>query len=129
MLDRTHWQSLCVVFTALRRADWAAGILIAWLGIFAGTAYASFTALTGATQVAVGSQHSCAVVNGGVQCWGNNSNGQLGNGATSDSTTPIQAIVAGSSVTTGNSYTCTVSASNSAGTSPASSPSNSVIVQ
>ena len=29
--------------------------------------------------IAVGAKHACAVVDGGVQCWGDNSKGQLGN--------------------------------------------------
>jgi trimeric autotransporter adhesin len=39
------------------------------------------------------------VVNGGVQCWGANSQGQLGNNATAQSLVPVQAIPAGSNVT------------------------------
>ncbi len=45
-----------------------------------------------ATQVAVGLEHTCAVLlSGEVRCWGNDSRGQLGNGtASSDSqTTPV----------------------------------------
>jgi alpha-tubulin suppressor-like RCC1 family protein len=37
--------------------------------------------ITGATSLAAGSHHSCAVImNGQVVCWGDNSQGQLGNG-------------------------------------------------
>jgi alpha-tubulin suppressor-like RCC1 family protein len=46
---------------------------------------------TGATKtVASGDQHTCAVVNGGqVDCWGLNANGQLGNGLTTNSLSPV----------------------------------------
>lgn len=48
--------------------------------------------ITSAVAVAVGSDAACAVLDDGtVQCWGNNSNGQLGVGtlATSESATPV----------------------------------------
>ncbi len=34
--------------------------------------------------------HVCALVDGGILCWGNNANGQLGNGATTNSAAPVQ---------------------------------------
>ncbi|MBK7472367.1 MAG: hypothetical protein IPI73_18875 [Betaproteobacteria bacterium] len=66
---------------------------------------------SGVTAVAAGADYTCAVVNGGVQCWGVNSQGQLGNGATTDSTIPVQANVTGSGSTTvavGSEHTCAV---------------------
>ena len=54
---------------------------------------------TGVTDLAVGGEHTCVVVNGGVQCWGKNSSGQLGDGSTTNRLTPVQAIAAGSGVT------------------------------
>ena len=42
------------------------------------------------TAVAAGGGHSCAVVNGGVQCWGYNLEGQLGNGSATQSLVPVQ---------------------------------------
>ena len=44
---------------------------------------------SGATQIAGGSLHSLALVNGDVYAWGFNSSGQLGNGTTTTSATPI----------------------------------------
>jgi alpha-tubulin suppressor-like RCC1 family protein len=66
--------------------------------------------LTNATVIAAGDYHTCArVSNGSVQCWGNNSNRQLGIGSTNlHSTTP--APVAGLSTATdiaaGYFHTC-----------------------
>ena len=59
--------------------------------------------------LADGANHSCAMAGGGVQCWGDNSFGQLGDGTTTqrnapvavaDLTTGVQAIAAG------NNHTC-----------------------
>ena len=39
--------------------------------------------------IAAGYYHTCALANGGVKCWGDNSVGQLGDGSNTDSTLPI----------------------------------------
>ena len=57
----------------------------------------------------MGRDHSCAVVLGGVQCWGLNYFGQLGNGGGADSATPVQVFGPGrdaSVVAAGSYYNC-----------------------
>ena len=44
------------------------------------------------TAVSTGGRHTCAVVNGGLQCWGKNDYGQLGNDTKSDSTIPVPVV-------------------------------------
>ena len=51
----------------------------------------SVSYITNATKVAIAGQHACALLStGNVQCWGNQSNGELGNGLSSSwSNTPV----------------------------------------
>lgn len=49
--------------------------------------------LTGVTSIAAGGFHSLAVTSAGIYAWGNNSNGQLGDGFTTNRTSPV--LVAG----------------------------------
>lgn len=66
--------------------------------------------MTGATQLAVGGYHTCAVTaSGGVQCWGWNRYGQLGTGTTADSPVAIDVAGLGSgvvAVTAGDTHSC-----------------------
>ncbi|MBK6849221.1 MAG: hypothetical protein IPG96_17370 [Proteobacteria bacterium] len=78
-----------------------------------GTAYAKQVAgLASVQQLAAGTQdqHDCAVKTGGtLWCWGINNVGQLGNGTSTSSTTPVQVSALGSmvvEVATGAMHTC-----------------------
>ena len=67
---------------------------------------------SGAATVNVGGYHACAVTTAGaLKCWGQNSYGQLGNGATTNATTPVDVTGLSSevaNVAAGNQHTCAV---------------------
>jgi Alpha-tubulin suppressor and related RCC1 domain-containing proteins len=67
---------------------------------------------SGVTSIAAGEYHTCAVtVSGGVKCWGYNAYGQLGDGSTTDRTTPVNVSGLGAgvtSITAGNYHTCAI---------------------
>jgi hypothetical protein len=71
------------------------------------------TALGGATQIAAGAYHFCAVAASVVWCWGRNDSGQLGNNTTTNSTNPVrvQNIVTVRSLSLGFSSSYAVSSS------------------
>ncbi|MGH2959812.1 MAG: RCC1 domain-containing protein, partial [Solirubrobacterales bacterium] len=50
---------------------------------------------SGVQEISVGATSSCAIVSGEARCWGRNSNGQLGDGTTSDTTGSESRQVAG----------------------------------
>ena len=66
---------------------------------------------SGATSVAGGGTVSCAIVNGGVKCWGGNTQGQLGTGNNTASNVPTDTVGLSSGVTsiaTGVNYACAI---------------------
>lgn len=62
------------------------------------------------TGVSEGKFHTCVIVNGSLQCLGQNSNGQIGNGASGNTiSTPYTVFSSGvTSVSAGNTHTCAV---------------------
>lgn len=72
-------------------------------------------ALGGVARISAGHRHSCAVLtNGEARCWGYNASGQLGNGTTTRSLTPVPVVGVGGSgrlvgvsdISAGEEHTC-----------------------
>ncbi len=69
-----------------------------------------------AASIVAGAQHSCALLGTGeIQCWGNNSSGQLGDGTSNRATSPVAVIGLGTSaiqVATGQNHSCALTNTN-----------------
>ncbi len=80
-------------------------------GAFGGLSEGVTSTIAGVVSISGGAWHTCAVIVGGsVRCWGSNSNGQLGNGTTTDSPTPVavSGITNAIAVSAGDSHTCAI---------------------
>jgi alpha-tubulin suppressor-like RCC1 family protein len=65
------------------------------------------TGVTGVTEIEAGSSYSCGAGSAGLTCWGNNSDGQLGNGTTGDRVYPVTSARNGIvEIAGGTGHTC-----------------------
>ena len=58
-------------------------------------------------KLATGPLHTCAIVNGAVNCWGDNTYGQLGVSSASNSPVP-NSVTGATGIATGNAHSCAV---------------------
>ena len=65
---------------------------------------------SGVKAIAAGWHHACALLsNGGIKCWGNNETGGLGDGTTTQATTPVEVQELGGvakAIAAGSNYSC-----------------------
>lgn len=65
---------------------------------------------SGVTAIALGNEHSCALMSGGgIKCWGNNSLGQLGDGTTENRSVPTDVVGLSAAIehfSAGPQFTC-----------------------
>lgn len=73
------------------------------------------SSISSIVSIAVGGRHACAIANGGavgfvVYCWGDNTWGQLGDGTTTDRSTPVlvQGLTNPIAITAGEDHTCAI---------------------
>jgi len=73
---------------------------------------------SGVSLIAVGARHACALISDGtVRCWGDNSDGQLGNNSTMGSEVPVTVLGGLNNVgwiTAGDAHTCAVTVTGAA---------------
>ncbi|MCA9615344.1 MAG: hypothetical protein KC766_36140 [Myxococcales bacterium] len=67
--------------------------------------------LTDVEDLALGSEHACALSGGEVWCWGEGGSGQLGVGIVDDTIVPVRAFVGARHLSAGQSHSCVVDTS------------------
>jgi alpha-tubulin suppressor-like RCC1 family protein len=81
-------------------------------------AYSSLLPGGGVSSIAAGGQHSCVILSygGTARCWGNNVDGQLGNGSTTNVSTsvPVTGLSAASAIAGGEDHSCALVAGGTA---------------
>jgi alpha-tubulin suppressor-like RCC1 family protein len=71
----------------------------------------SVSGLTGVETISAGAAHTCALLTSGtINCWGENGLGQLGNGTTTDSSTPVvvNSLFRALTVSAGVTHSCAI---------------------
>jgi alpha-tubulin suppressor-like RCC1 family protein len=75
----------------------------------------------GASSISAGGEHACALVSGAAYCWGENYNGELGDGTNINSAVPVavdtSGVLAGQTliqITAGYEYTCALDSAGAA---------------
>ena len=106
--------------TAVTLLSLTAGLCVAVQATGPGPAAAA-AASSRATLIAAGNAHACTIRSGAAYCWGSNSNGQLGDGSTISSTSPVPVytggVLAGRTLTqivAGGSSTCALDSTGAA---------------
>jgi alpha-tubulin suppressor-like RCC1 family protein len=82
---------------------------------------AALAASRGIASISAGGEHACAIMNGAAYCWGENYNGELGDGTNSNSAVPVAVdttgVLAGKTlvqITAGYENTCALDSTGSA---------------
>ena len=86
------------------------------IGVVWASSAPAVVGITNARQVASGDLHSCALIAGGrIECWGDNSDGELGDGTETERTGPVAVpgITAARQVSAGGDHTCALLAGGS----------------